>query len=74
MQVLAQFLLSVAMYSIMGATVGLGITVARKCPQVSEFFRQRPVLGWTLAFAVGDVVVIVVLTVVQYAASWLLAL
>jgi zinc transporter ZupT len=72
MQALAQLLLSVAMYSVMGATAGLGIAVARRYPQVGEFLRRRPVLGWMLAFTAGSVVVTATLTAVEYVAFWLL--
>jgi len=69
---LLQFMLAIMMYSIMGWTVGVGITVVRKYPKAGEFLKQRPILGWTLAFALGSVVL--TLTMALFEAVLLLAI
>jgi hypothetical protein len=72
MQPLVQLLLTVAMYSIMGTTVGLGVVLYRKYPQIGFQMQQHPILGWTLAFTAGSLVVTIAVTVAEYAALLLL--
>ena len=52
---LLQFLMTIVMYSIMGLVVGVSVVVVRKYPKLGEFLNQRPILGWTLAFALGSI-------------------
>lgn len=73
MQPLVQLLLTVAMYSLMGATVGLGVILYKKHPEIGFFMQQRPVLGWALVFMAGSFVVTVTITVLEYAALLLLS-
>jgi hypothetical protein len=54
------------MYTIMGCVVGVGVVIFRKYPQVSEFVKQYPILGWTLTFAAGSVALTVSMTLVAY--------
>ena len=54
-QTLLQFLLTIVMYSIMGLVVGVGVVLVKKYPKIGEFLTQHPILGWTLAFALGSV-------------------
>lgn len=64
-QTLFQLLFSVVMYATMGLTVGIGVTLARQFPRVGEFLKQRPILGWALAFAVGSVVVSITVALIE---------
>jgi len=73
MQPLVQLLLTVAMYSIMGMTVGIGVVLYRKYPMIGFQMQQHPVLGWALAFAAGSAFTSVVFTVIEYAAILLLS-
>jgi len=50
---LLQILIGIVMYALMGLIVGVGITLVRKYPEAGEFLKERPVIGWTIAFAVG---------------------
>jgi hypothetical protein len=68
MQPLVQLLLTVAMYSIMGMTVGLGVILYRRYPHIGFQMQQHPVLGWALMFAAGSAFATVVFTVIEYAA------
>ena len=52
-QQLLQALLGIVMYALMGFLVGVGVVIAQEYPKVGDFLKQRPVLGWTAAFALG---------------------
>lgn len=67
-QTLLQLLLTILMYSIAGAVVGIGVELSRKFPKIGEFMKQRPVLGWTLAFTLAAAATTVLITVVEGAA------
>jgi len=45
--------MGVVMYSIMGLLVGIGITIVEEFPKVGDFFKRRPIIAWTAAFALG---------------------
>ena len=74
MQPLVQLLLTVAMYSVMGMTVGLGVVLYRRYPQIGFLMQQHPVLGWALAFAAGSAFATVVFTVIEYVSILILSL
>jgi len=73
MQPLVQLLLTVAMYSLMGMTVGLGVVLYQRYPMIGFQMQQHPVLGWSLAFAAGSMFATIVFTVIEYAALLLLS-
>jgi len=52
-QQLLQIMLGVVMYALMGLLVGVGIIITQEHPKVGAFMKERPVLGWTAAFALG---------------------
>ena len=60
------------MFCIVGFVVGLGITLVRKFPKLGDFLAQRPILGWTLAFGVGSVVVTALIAIAEAALLMLL--
>jgi len=60
-QTLLQFILTVLMYTLMGCVVGVGIVLVKKYPKIGDFIYQRPILGWTLAFGAGSVVLTVLM-------------
>jgi hypothetical protein len=74
MQAILQFIFTIIMYALMGMTVGIGIIVCRKYPQIVDFLVARPVLGWTAAFSIGAVIMLAAMTVIEMAALALLGL
>jgi hypothetical protein len=67
-QTLFQLLLTIIMYSIMGTVVGVGITIVEEFPKVGEWLKKHPILGWTLAFAVGSTLVTFLVGLVELTA------
>jgi len=63
---LLQFLMTIVMYSIMGLVVGVSVVVVRKYPKLGEFLNQRPILGWTLAFALGSIALTVTMAIFEF--------
>ena len=47
------FVMLVALISLAGFVVGTGVLLVQDNPKIGEFLKQRPVLGWTLAFTTG---------------------
>ena len=64
---LLQFVLTIMMYSIMGLVVGVGIVLVKKYPKLGDFIYKRPILGWTLAFAIGSVAMTLIMALIDVA-------
>jgi len=64
-QTMLQFLLIILMYSVMGCTVGVGVVLVRKYPKLYELLEKHPIIGWTIGFAAGSIVMTLVMALVD---------
>ena len=62
------FLLTLVIMTVVGFVVGVGVLLTNDYPKVGEFIKNRPVLGWSLAFLTGSIVIGVILYVLEVAA------
>ena len=57
-----------------GFVVGVGVLATQDFPKLGEFIKNRPVIGWTLAFLAGGIAVSALLYVLELAAFLVLSL
>ena len=65
MQTVIQFLMTIMTYALMGTILGVGVVIVQKYQPIWEFLTLRPILGWTLAFAIGSVVLTLTLAALE---------
>jgi hypothetical protein len=71
---LLTFVMMVVIFSMMGFVVGLGVLLVQDYPKVGEFLKQRPVLGWTAAFATGGTILMLLIALFDFTVLLLLSL
>jgi hypothetical protein len=74
LQYLLTFVFLVVLSAIAGFIVGLGVLLVQDYPKVGEFLKQRPVLGWTVAFAVGGATFLLLVALFDFTVLLLLSL
>jgi hypothetical protein len=57
-----------------GFVVGVGVLATQDFPKLGEFLKNRPVIGWTLAFLAGGITVSALLYILELAAFLVLSL
>ena len=57
-----------------GFVVGVGVLATQDFPKLGEFLKNRPVIGWTLAFLAGGAAVSLLLYILELAAFLVLSL
>lgn len=72
-QEVLQFALFVVLFAIAGFVVGVGNLLVNDFPKVGEFIKQRPILGWTLAFTAGGTVFMLLVALFDIAVLLLLS-
>jgi hypothetical protein len=68
------FVMMVVIFALMGFVVGLGVLLVQDYPKVGEFLKQRPVLGWTAAFAAGGAILMLLIALFDFTVLLLLSL
>jgi hypothetical protein len=68
------FVVLLVMFAIAGFVVGIGVLLVQDYPKVGEFLKQRPVLGWTAAFAAGGAIWMLLLALFDFTVLLLLSL
>lgn len=56
-----------------GFVVGVGVLATQDFPKIGEFMKNRPVIGWTLAFLAGGITVSLLLYLLELAAFLVLS-
>jgi hypothetical protein len=74
LQWLLTFVFLVVLSAIAGFVVGLGVLLVQDYPKVGEFLKQRPVLGWTAAFAAGGTIFLLLVALFDFTVLLLLSL
>ena len=73
-QSILTFVMMVVIFALMGFVVGLGVLLVQDYPKVGEFLKQRPVLGWTIAFAAGGIILMLLIALFDFSVLLLLSL
>ena len=72
-QSLFTFVMMIVIFALAGFVVGLGVLLTQDYPKVGDFLKQRPVLGWTLAFAAGGTILMLLIALFDFAVLLLLS-
>jgi hypothetical protein len=73
MNALVQFILFVVLFAIAGLIVGIGVQLVNDFPKVGAFLKQRPILGWTLAFTAGGTIYMLLIALFDFVVLMLLS-
>jgi hypothetical protein len=69
-----EILVTLIVCVVAGFVVGVGVLASQDFPKIGEFMKNRPVIGWTLAFLAGGATVSALLYLLELAAFLVLSL
>lgn len=69
-----EILVTLVVCVVVGFVVGVGVLATQDFPKLGEFMKNRPVIGWTLAFLAGGITVSALLWILELAAFLVLSL